>query len=236
MSAPLSLLEALAQIPDPRDRRGLRHPLPAILALAVLAMLTGCRGYEAIAQLGRDKGHALAHALGFRRGKTPCKSTLSELFRALDIDAFEAALACWVAARLPQDPELLISLDGKTLKGSRDGETPGQHLVAADATQARAVLGQLRVDARTNEHKAALQLLGILPLAGRVVRGDAMFCQRDLGARVIAGGGDYLGVVKDHQPGLVIDIQAGLAFEAQARSLATAFSPRRVAPSGARGA
>jgi hypothetical protein len=124
MSVPLALLDVLAQIPDPRDPRGARHPLSAALALAALAILTGCKSYEAIAQFGRDKGGALAHALGFRRGKAPCKSTLSELFRALDIDAFEAALARWVASRLAPDTAPVVSLDGKTLRGSRDGETP----------------------------------------------------------------------------------------------------------------
>src|SRR5262249_62282282 len=143
----------------------------------------------------------LAHALGFRRGKTPAKSMLSELLRALDIQALEAALGRWIASRLPEGLSQL-SLDGKTLRGSRDGELPGQHLVAAYAPQAQAVLAQLRVDAKTNEHKPALQLLGILPLRGKVVVGDAMFCQRDLAERIVAQGGDYVFVVKDNQAGL----------------------------------
>jgi hypothetical protein len=70
-----------------------------------------------------------------------------------------------------------------------------------------------------------LQLLGILPCAGTVFLGDALFCQRDLCAKVIAEGGDYLFFVKDNQPSLAADIDAGLAYETQARSLATAFSP-----------
>jgi hypothetical protein len=226
MSAPLSLLDALAQIPDPRDPRGRRHPLSAILSLAVLAMLTGCKSYAAIVQFGRDKGFALAHALGFRRGKTPCKSTFSILFRALDITAFENALSRWIATRLPPGAELVINLDGKTLRGSKDGETPGQHLVAAYAPHVQAVLAQLRVDAKTNEHKAALELLGILPVQGHIVTGDAMFCQRDLCARIVEQGGDYLFAVKDNQPSLAGDIQAGLAYEEQTRRLAAAFSPR----------
>jgi hypothetical protein len=225
MSAPLSLLDALAQIPDPRHLRGRRHPLSAILTLAVLAMLTGCKSYAAIAQFGRDKGFALAWALGFRRGKTPCKSTFSILFRVLDITAFENALSRWIATRLPPGEELLINLDGKTLRGSKDGETPGQHLVAAYAPQVQAVLAQLRVDAKTNEHKAALELLGILPVQGHIVSGDAMFCQRDLCAEIIEQGGDYLFAVKDNQPSLAADIQAGLAYEQQTRRLAAAFSP-----------
>src|SRR3954470_5257600 len=165
MPAPLSLLEELARVPDPRSRRGTRHPLPAILGLTVVAMLCGCKSYTAIAQFGRDKGFALAFALGFRRGKTPAKSRLSTLFRRLDVTAFEAALSRWVASRLGTPDGLHVCIDGKTAKGSKDGDVPGHHLVAAYAPAAQAVLAQLRVDAKTNEHKAALQLLGILPWA-----------------------------------------------------------------------
>jgi hypothetical protein len=225
MSVPLPLLEVLAQIPDPRKPRGLRHPLSAILSLAVVAMLTGCKSYHAIAQFGRDKGHKLAFALGFRRGKTPAKSTFSEIFRALDIAAFEQALARWIRSRLPQGQELHVALDGKTARGSKEGEVPGQHLVAAYAVSSQAVLAQIRVDTKTNEHKAALQLLGILPLKGCIVSGDAMFCQRDICETIVAQGGDYLFFAKDNQPGLVKDIGAGLAFEEQTRRTAAAFSP-----------
>ena len=225
MSAPRSLLEVLAQLPDPRNPQGVRHPLGAILALTVVAMLTGAKSYTAIAQFGRDKGFALAIALGFRRGKTPTRSTLSVLFRTLDITAFEAALSRWIDARLSSAHEMHVALDGKTARGSKDGEIPGQHLVAAYAPAAQAVLGQIRVDAKTNEHKAALQLLGIVPVKGRIYTGDAMFCQRDVCQKIIAGGGDYLLTVKDNQPSLAADIAAGLAFEEQQRRQAAAFPP-----------
>ena len=225
MSAPLSLLDVLATVPDPRSPKGLRHPLSAILSLAVLAMLSGAKGYEAIAQFGRDKGSALAFALGFRRGKTPAKSTFCEIFRALDISAFEEALSRWIRSRLPEGEELVLALDGKTARGSKDGETPGQHLVAAYAPHCQAVLAQIRVDTKTNEHKAALQLLGFLPLKGTIVTGDAMFCQRDLCEKIIEKGGDYIFFAKDNQPSLVTDIGAGLAFAEQSRRTAAIFSP-----------
>jgi len=227
MSSPLSLLDVLAEIPDPRHPRGIRHPLSAILGLAVLAMLTGCKSYQAIAQFGRDKGFALAQALGFRRGKTPTKATYSILFRRLDVVAFEAALARWIASRLSDQQMSVIALDGKTLRGSRDGIVPGQHLVAAYAVKAAAVLAQVRVDAKTNEHKAALQLLGVVPVRGRIVSGDAIFCQRDLCQKIIDAGGDYVFTVKDNQPSLAIDIRAGLSWEDQQRRQAALFSPQR---------
>lgn len=99
------------------------------------------------------------------------------------------------------------------------------HLLTAFVPSAAAVLRQLRVDAKTNEHKAALELLGVLPLAGKVVTGDAMFCQKDVCAKVLEGGGDYLWTVKDNQPTLHFDIAAMFAE-------AAAFSPLPAAPLG----
>src|SRR5256885_571618 len=84
------------------------------------------------------------------------------------------------------------------------------HLVAAYAPLVEAVVAQVRVDAKTNEHKAALELLGILPVKGNVFTGDAMFCQRDVAEKIIDGEGDYVFVVKDNQPGLAVDTAAGL--------------------------
>jgi predicted transposase YbfD/YdcC len=233
----LSLIDALAEVPDPRSRHGRFHPLPAVLALTVLAMLRGCKGPVAIAQFGRDHGPALAFALGFRRGKTPAASTLSDLYGRLDAVAFEAAVARWMQARAaaagPAADQGPLSLDGKTLRGSRDGDAPGQHLVSAYAPLVEAVLAQVRVDAKTNEHKAALQLLGILPVKGRIVIGDAAFCQRDVCAEVIGQKGDYIFFAKANQPGLQIDVAAGFGYEAAARAVAAAFSPRRAAAGGA---
>jgi len=222
---PLTLVEALADVPDPRSCHGRIHPLPAVLALVVLGLLLGRTSLSGIARLGRCYGAPLAHALGFRRGKTPTKAMLSELLRALDADVFEAALSRWVRSRLDQEPEH-VSLDGKTLRGSRDGVVPGQHLVAVYAPAVEAVLAQVRVDAKTNEHKAALQLLGMIPLADKVVVGDALFCQRDLAEQVVTAGGDYVLVAKDNQPGLRADIAAGFGYEASQRATAAAFSPR----------
>lgn len=218
-----SLVELLATIPDPRKPRGRIHPLTAVLSLAVVAMLAGMKSLEAIAQFGRDHGAGLAHALGFRRKKTPAKSTLSEIFRALDLDAFEAALRAWAQGR-PAAGEAL-AIDGKTLRGSRAGDLPGVHLLAAFAPGSAAVLGQLRVDAKTNEHKAALRLLGVLPVAGKVVSGDAMFTHRDFAQAVRDGGGDYLLFVKDNQPELKAQIESALHDDA-------AFSPLSAPPEG----
>lgn len=224
-TTPTTLVEALASLPDPRSPHGQFHPLPAVLSLVTLAVLMGHQSLAAISRFGRLHGTPLAHALGFRRGKTPTKSTLSRTLRRLDPDALDRAIVRWIETRIDPADAQKLSLDGKTLRGSRDGDVPGQHLVALYAPAAQAVLAQIRVDAKTNEHKAALQLLGILPPKGKVVVGDAMFCQKDLAQTVVDSGGDYVLTVKDNQPRLRADIVAGFGFEDAARGIAAATSP-----------
>ena len=219
-----SLVEILATISDPRGRSGKIHPLHAVLGLTVVALLAGMKSLEAIAQFGRDHGLGLAHALGFRRAKTPNKSMLSKLFRRLDIEEFEEKLRGWLQQRLGDDE--VIAIDGKTLRGSATAEVPGLHLVTAYASKTAVVLGKLRVAATTNEHKAALELLGVLPVGGKVVTADAMFTHRDFCEKVASGGGDYLLPVKDNQPVLQTEIAA--AFDD------VAFSPLPTAASGSR--
>src|SRR3954465_12967036 len=136
---PCTLYAALAALPDPRSRHGRVHPLPAVLGLVALALLLGRTSLLGIARFGRQYGTPLARALGFRRGKTPAVSTLSRTLRRFDAEQLEAILARWIRGRIDPAAFGQISIDGKTLRGSRDGDVPGQHLVAAYATAVTAV-------------------------------------------------------------------------------------------------
>jgi hypothetical protein len=205
------LMEILEGIQDPRHARGKRHPLPALLALAVVAMLAGMTSYEAIVHYGKERGWEFLKHLGFTTRWGLCKATYSRVFRRIDVADFEARVGAWIRQRLGPGDAPHIAIDGKTARGSRDGDTPGIHLVSAYAPDLKAVLAQLRVDAKTNEHKAALQLMGVLPLAGRVVTADAMHTHRDVCAEVIKEGGDYILPAKDNQPTLCKDIATAFA-------------------------
>ena len=211
MEADMTLMELLEGLEDPRRRQGRRHPLPALLGLAVVAMLAGMTSYDAIVQYGKERGWKFRELLGFTTKKGLCKATYSRVFRRIDVAAFEARVGQWIQGRLGPGDTPHLSIDGKTARGSRDGDTPGVHLVSAYAPEVKAVLAQLRVDAKTNEHKAALELLGVLPLKGKVVTGDAMFTHRDVCAKVIGAGGDYFLPVKENQPTLAQDIAAAFA-------------------------
>ena len=122
---------------------------------------------------------------------------------------FEAALTRWVLAQGVSDlARRVVAIDGKTLRGSQGHQLPGVHLLAAYCRDVEAVIAQIAVPGKTNEHKTALELLKLIPLKGTLITGDAAFTQRDFCEAVVTGGGDYFLTVKDNQPTLEADIRA----------------------------
>jgi len=223
-----SLLAFLSQVPDPRGRQGRRHSLEAMLASVVCAMLQGARGYAAIAEWLHLQEVELWHALGFTRNP-PCQGAFRKLLMALSATHFERVLADWVTHCLgvsTEDSLEAVALDGKTLCGTLQPHERAVHLLALLDQRTGCVLSQSRVDAKTNEHKGALELLKTLVLEGRVITGDAMFCQRDLCQEIRDRGGHYFFVVKDNQPTLKESIAAEFkaAFSPYERTAASVAS------------
>ena len=213
-SYPRPLIEVRAEIPDLRKRRGKRHPLAAILALACAATLCGYRGYCAMAEWGRNYGQKLARALGFTHKKTPCGSTLHTIFKHIDVELLEAKLGAWAesvltATPVPESEEGPegVALDGKTLRGSRKRGAIKAHLLSAVSHRLGLTLGQQAVADKTNEIPVVQELLKNLVLEGRVFTMDALLTQRQVAQTIVEGGGDYVMVVKDNQPELLQDIQ-----------------------------
>jgi len=214
-----NLLAYLAQVPDPRGRQGRRHPLAAMLAAVVCGLLCGARGYSAIVQWLHALPVPWWHRLGFTR-RPPKDHAFRDLLAAISPEKFEAVVRAWITAALDEailDDELrAIALDGKTLCGTLTKHQRAVHLLSLFDQRLGCVLSQQRVDEKTNEHKAALELLKTIVLKDCVVTGDAMFCQREVCQQIIDSGGDYFVVVKDNQPTL----QETIAAEFRA-----AFSP-----------
>jgi hypothetical protein len=210
MAKEISLYEAFGDVPDPRSASGKRHPLQAVLTLAAVAMLSGCRSLYAIAQFGRDRGKEFALELGFTRDQTPCCTMLHYLFTRLDRQKFENAIRRWLLCQCARGWKT-ISVDGKTLRGTQGHEIAGVHLLAAYAHEAKLVIAQMPVDGKTNEHKTALKMMNMLPLKEKIVLGDAMFCQRDLSMKISKKGGAWIWPVKANQPDLLASLE--LAFE-----------------------
>src|SRR5579871_427126 len=208
------LLDVIARIPDPRARRGKRHPLAGVLALGCVAMLCGARSYRAVAEWGqtaREVDPALLSSLGLGRHGPPSVATLHRLFRRIDVSVLEWALGHWaqeVLAAVPAPEGELegIAMDGKTLRGSSTEALPGLHLLSAVSHRLGLTLGQIPVGEKTNEIPCAPLLLAGLLLAGKVLTMDALLTQRAIAQDIVTHEGDYVMVVKDNQPALRADI------------------------------
>jgi hypothetical protein len=203
-----NLLTRLAQVPDPRGRKGRRHPLSAMLAAVVSGLLSGVAGYDELVEWLQDLPVDFWHRLGFTR-RPPKRDCFRDLFARLDPAALERVLREWIEDCFPHAPEELLavlSIDGKTLRGSARASEKGVHLLALVAHGSRVVVAQGWVDEKTNEHKGALTLLTEIVLKETVVVGDAAFCQRDLCEQILAAEGEYVLAVKDNQPTLLREI------------------------------
>ena len=215
---PGSLAAALAAVPDPRHPLGWRPdrtplPLVGLLQVAVAAMLCGARSLYAVAQWGRERIEDDADALvplGLPPGRSPSVATLHRVFKGLDVAAFERVLGDWLAAS-GVEPGEALALDGKTLRGLHGDAVPGVHLVAAFAHRSGAVLGQAPSAGKGHELAAVAAVLAHVPLAGRLVTGDALLTQRAVCARIVAGGGDYLLPVDANQPALLAACEAAFS-------------------------
>lgn len=217
-----SLLCQLAQVPDPRGRKGRRHSLSAMLTAIVCGLLCGARGYEGLVEWLHDQPVDIWHWMGFLR-RPPKKDCFRDLLMKLDPTHLDAALRAWVTQdlQLSDESESIagVSFDGKSLCATLRSYSRVVHLLSAVDHQTGCVLSQMRVDEKTNEHKTALELLKNLVMSGRVLVGDAMFCQRDLCQQIVDSGGDYLVAVKDNQTNLLREIQHEFA------ASDSAFSP-----------
>ena len=133
MEARASLMELLQGVHDPRGAKGKRHPLPALLGLAVVALLAGRTSSEAVVDYGQKRGGEFLRLLGFTRRRGLCKATSSRVFRRIDVADFEARVSQWLQGRLTPEDAPHLALDGTTARSSRDGEAPAIHLVSASA-------------------------------------------------------------------------------------------------------
>jgi predicted transposase YbfD/YdcC len=214
-----SLAGLLAQVPDPRDPRGVRHTLTSLLLAAVAAVLAGARSFAAIGEWAADAPPRVLAVLGIRyeplahRFRPPDEATIRRVLESVDAAALEAAVGSWLAARLqaarPPGPERrerrAVAVDGKTVRGTRhaSGDGQGVHLLAAAEQRSAAVLAQAKVDGKTNEITCFAPLLEPLNLAGAVVTADALHAQREHAEFLVTEKkAHYILAVKNNQPTL----------------------------------
>jgi predicted transposase YbfD/YdcC len=196
---------------DPRHTRNRKHLLSDIIVIAVCGILCGCDGPTAIHRWTLSKIDWLCQTLSLANG-IPSRDCIRRLLIVLKPEAFQRCFQNWIASAISTDDSQshrLVAIDGKTCRGSHDvGHGLGPlHIVSAWASEEGIALGQVATADKSNEITAIPQLLQQIDLTDTIVTIDAMGCQKDICAPIVAGGGDFVIAVKDNQPTLKATIE-----------------------------
>ena len=205
--AAAELSQHFSDLDDPRVERRRRHEFIDILVIGICTVICGGDDYPSMEAFGKAKEAWLRTFLELPNG-IPSHDTFWRVFSALDPEKFQACFLEWMAAISDVTQGEIIALDGKQLRRSHD-KSNGKaaiHMVSAWATNNRLVLGQVKVDEKSNEIKAIPELLRRLDLQGCLVTIDAMGCQVDIADLIVEGGGDYLFSLKGNQSNLHDDV------------------------------
>jgi predicted transposase YbfD/YdcC len=208
--------EHLGKVKDPRIGNATRHKLIDILVIAICAVVCGADGWSDVALFGRSKQKWLKTFLELPHG-IPSHDTFGRVFGLINPEEFERSFLAWVAEIQKLTQGEVIAIDGKQLRGSVD-RFEGQsviNVVSAWATANELVLGQVKVDEKSNEITAIPKLLEVLDISGCLVTIDAIGTQTEIAEKIIAQGGDYLLAVKENQLHLYEDLERLFSLDQQ---------------------
>lgn len=194
---PGTMRDVLGSIPDPRNRRGIRHGLTGILALALCAVLAGAKSFAEITEWAADTGRGPLAKAGIT---VPHVTTIQRVLARVDGDVFDTAFGAWVMAQVKPK---VIAIDGKEVRGAKNGGGDRVHLMAAVDHGTGTVLGQVSIGVKTNEIPCFEDLMDTFKsLTGVIVTMDALHTQRAHAEYLIKRGGHFLMSVKGNQPKL----------------------------------
>jgi predicted transposase YbfD/YdcC len=193
-----SLIEHLRQVPDPRVQRSRRHELMDILAIALCATIGGADDWVQVVQFAQAKKAWFATFLELPNG-IASHDTFARVFQLLDSKALQQVCIQWLQG-IAGKVQGVVAIDGKTLRGSRDGERAPLHLVSAWACANSMLLGQVQTDKKSNEITAIPELLQLLSIQGCIVTIDAMGCQKSITQDIVAVQADYVLTLKSNHP------------------------------------
>lgn len=182
------------------------HVLEEILLIAIAAILSGANGWNEIENYGKAKHDWLRSFLTLPSG-IPSHDTFNRVFAALDPQELEKGFVAWVTSIARLTAGEVVAIDGKAMRGTRRAGKALVHMVSAWANSNNLVLGQRKVDDKSNEITAIPRLLQALELSGTVVTIDAMGCQKAIAEKIAAKKADYILAVKENQQRLLEDIK-----------------------------
>ena len=202
-----NFLSYFSEMKDPRIERTRRHLLDDIVFIAIASVLSGGDSWNDMEEYGEIKKEWLSSFLELPNG-IPSHDTFNRFFAALDADVFETCFLSWIKSIHQRTHGEIVSIDGKTMRGSRNqGCKTATHIVSAWAEKNELILGQIKVEEKSNEITAIPKLLDTLLLEGCVITIDAMGCQKNIARKIVTKKADYILSAKENQKDLYEDIQ-----------------------------
>jgi len=200
MNAPASMIKHFLTVHDPRINRTKEHKLIDVLVIAVVGVICGAETWDAVELVAKSKLAWLKQYLELKNG-IPSHDTIGRVMSRVAPLQLERAFAAWMSDVAELSNGEVVAIDGKTLRRSFDkrNDKPAIHMVSAWATKNGVVLGQAKVDEKSNEITAIPKLLELLNLKGCVVTIDAMGCQTEIAQKIIDQKADYVFGLKGNQ-------------------------------------
>jgi predicted transposase YbfD/YdcC len=194
-------------ITDPRADNKI-HLLEDIFTVTLLAVICGCQDWDEVEIYGKCKEEFLKTFLKLPNG-VPSSDTYERVFKKIKPDEFEDAFIKWVNHLCMKKSNGLINIDGKTLRGSfKKGLSKSAiHMISAWSNENQMVLGQFKVDSKTNEITAIPLLLDLLDITRSIITIDAMGCQKEIAKKIIDNGADYILGLKGNQAYLLEEVE-----------------------------
>ena len=194
----LGLINEFKTIADPRVDRTKDHDLVDILVIAVCALLCAAESFNDMEDFGKAKQDWFKSFLRLRNG-IPSHDTFNRVFAALDPKQFLDCFLRWTQSLRESVAQEIVALDGKALRRALNRKESPKYVVSAWAESNNLVLGQLKVDEKSNEITAVPELLRVLELGGCIVTLDAMGCQKKIAREIIEADADYVLALKGNQ-------------------------------------
>jgi len=227
----VGLVEHFKSLPDPRVNRTKDHDLVDILVIAVCTLLCGGESFNDMEDFGHAKEPWFKTFLTLRNG-IPSHDTFNRVFAALDPKKFLESFLAWTQSLRQAVPQEIVALDGKALRRALNKDQSAKYVVSAWAESNGLVLGQLKVDEKSNEITAVPQLLRVLELSGCIVTIDAIGCQKNIAKEIIEADADYVLALKGNQETVHEEVKSFLdstLLEKQAQRPAAVPMPKAAA-------
>lgn len=197
-----------AELEDPRGRQGQTHAFLSIVLIAILATIGGATGWEDIEVYAESHQPWLETFLDLNHG-IPHADTYRRAFERVNPESLQQCFLAWVNQVVAATGAQVVPIDGKSVKGSyaRDKKQSALHLVSAWASEHRLLLGQVKVENKSNEITAIPALLELLDITGCIITIDAMGTQTAIAKQIVAQGADYVLSLKANHPTLYAQVK-----------------------------